>query len=355
MRLLAYLGPGKVGLVDKAIPEPGDGEAVIRTTASLICTSDVHTVHGGLEVPTGRGLGHESVGVVSALGRGVARVREGDRVAVNAITPCGRCQECQRGFSSQCGGLLGGYKFTAQRDGNLAEYFLVNDADYNLTPIPQAVSDEQALYTTDMLSTGMVAAEAAAVPAGGTAAVFAQGPVGLCATAAVRLLGAGLILAVESKADRQKLAKHYGADVIIDPGAGDPVEQIRDLTDGRGVDASIEALGRQETFEQCVRSTRAGGIVSNVGYHGDSGGALHIPAAEFGLGMADIQIRGRLCPGGHERMTRLLRLIETGRFDPTPMTTHRFDFAEVERGFELMTTKRENVIKPLIQYGPAVT
>jgi threonine dehydrogenase-like Zn-dependent dehydrogenase len=350
MQALAFLEIGKVGVIDKPMPEPGPNDAVIKTTASLICTSDVHTVRGVIPLPAGRVLGHESVGVVYKAGANVTLCKEGDRVAVCAITPCGRCEYCQRGYSSQCGGMLGGYKFTVQRDGNLAEYFLVNDADYNLAPIPRTLKDEQALYTTDMLTTGLAGAENAEIPVGGTVAVFAQGPVGLCATMAARLLGAGLVIAVESKTDRKALAKRVGADVVVDPTQGDPVEQIKQLTGGVGVDAAIEALGHPTTFENCIKATKPGGVISNVGYHGEAGTMLQIPLMEFGLGMSDKKIRTALCPGGRERMTRLLRLLETGRVDPTLLTTHRFSFAEVERAFHMMETKEDNVIKPLIVY-----
>lgn len=350
MKGLAFLSIGKVGVVDKPIPEPGPNDAVVRTTASLICTSDVHNVRGVLPFPAGRFLGHESVGVVHRLGANVARFKGGERVAVCAATPCGRCDNCQRGFTSQCGGLLGAYQFGPHRDGNLAEYFLVNDADFNLVPIAKGLSDEQALYTTDMLSTGIVAAENAEIPVGGTVAVFAQGPVGLCSTIGARLLGAGLIIAVESRPDRQKLARRLGADAVVDPSAGRSVEEVIDMTGGTGVDSAIEALGDPTTFANCIRVTRPGGVISNVGMHGEAGNSLHIPLPEFGLGMGDKKIRSAMCPGGRERLTRLLRLIETGRVDPTPLTTHRFRFAEVERAFHLMETKEDNIIKPLITF-----
>ena len=350
MKALAFLGIGKVGVIDKPVPEPGPNDAVIKTTASLICTSDVHTVRGVISIPEGRVLGHESVGVVYKVGASVTRCKAGDRVAVCAITPCGRCDYCQRGYSSQCGGMLGGYRFTAQRDGNLAEYFLVNDADYNLVSIPTTLSDEQALYTTDMLTTGLAGVENAEIAVGGTVAIFAQGPVGLCATMGARLVGAGLVIAVESKPDRQKLARRCGADMVVDPTQGDPVEQIMQATGGVGVDAAIEALGLPVTFENCIKVTKPGGVISNVGYHGEAGSSLQIPLSAFGLGMGDKKIRTALCPGGRERLTRLLRLIENGRVDPTPLTTHRFPFAQVERAFHMMETKEDNVIKPLITY-----
>jgi len=350
MRALVFLGIDRVGIIEKPIPEPGPRDAVIRTTASLVCTSDVHTVKGVIEIPEERGLGHESVGVVHRVGQDVSLFEEGDRVAVNAITPCGRCDNCQRGYTSQCGGVLGGYKFTGQKDGNMAEYFHVNDADFNLVRIPESISDEEALYTTDMLSTGFAGAENADIPIGGTVAVFAQGPVGLSATIGARLLGAGMLITVESRPNRVALSKTFGADEVVDPTAGDAVERILDLTDGVGADSAIESLGMPETFENCIKATKPGGTISNIGYHGEGGTTLTIPLANFGFGMSDQRIRTALCPGGRERMTRLLRLIENGKVDPTPMTTHRFPFGEVEKAFQMMVTKEDDIIKPLITY-----
>jgi isopropanol dehydrogenase (NADP+) len=172
----------------------------------------------------------------------------GERVAVGAITPCFRCSFCQRGFTSQCQGMLGGYKYTTQIDGNLAEYFVVPAAQANLTRIPADVPDDSAVYVTDMLSTGFAGVENAALRIGESVAVFAQGPVGLAATIGCRLVGAGLIIAVESVPKRQEMARRFGADVIVDYTKGDPVEQILEITGGQGVDAAIEAFGFPQTF-----------------------------------------------------------------------------------------------------------
>lgn len=352
MKALVFLEIDKVGIIEKPIPEPGPKDAVIRTTASLVCTSDVHTVKGVIQIPEERGLGHESVGIVYRVGEDVSLFAEGDRVAVNAVTPCGRCDNCQRGYTSQCGGMLGGYKFTTQKEGNMAEYFHVNDADFNLVHIPESLSDEEALYTTDMLSTGFAGAENADIPLGGTVAVFAQGPVGLSATIGARLLGAGLLITVESIPNRVELSKKFGADEVVAPisRGGDAVDRIMDLTNGEGVDSAIESVGLPETFQNCIRATKPGGVISNIGYHGEAGMTLSISLPEFGFGMSDQRIRTALCPGGRERMTRLLRLIESGKVDPTPMTTHRFPFSEVETAFQMMVTKEDNIVKPLITY-----
>lgn len=351
MRAFVMTEVGHTAVVDKPIPTPEPDEAIVRTTAALICTSDIHTVKGALPVENGRTLGHEAVGVIQALGSGVTGFTEGQRVAVNAVTPCFRCSYCQRGFTSQCGGALGGYRYTAQMDGNMAEYFVVPAAAANLAPIPDDLTDEQAAYTCDMLSTGIMGAEHAYLQFGETVAIFAQGPVGLCATIGANLLGAGRVIAVESRPERQELARRFGADDIVDFSQGDPVEQIMALTDGAGVDAAIEAFGFPATFEGCVRVTKAGGRVSNIGYHGENPSPLQLPLDAFGLGMNDKAIHTGLCPGGSERMARLMRLLQSGRIDPTPMTTHRFGFDDIEKAFLMMTNKEDGIVKPLITFG----
>ena len=341
---------GSVGMMEKPIPDLGPNDAIVKTTAALICTSDVHTVGGAIGERTNLTLGHEAVGVIYKLGSAVKGFREGDRVAVNAITPCYLCENCLRGYTSQCTDMLGGWKFANVKDGSLAEYFHVNSAQANLAPISKGLTDEQAAYCADMMSTGFMGAEHANIPIGGSVAVFAQGPVGLMATVGSRLLGAGLVIAVEAVPERKKLAKEFGADVVIDFTEHDPVEAILGLTGGQGVDSSIEALGAQATFEACIKATRPGGTISNVGYHGE-GQYVQMPRKEWGVGMSDKVIRTGLCPGGAERMKRLMRLLETGRVNPLPLTTHRFRFSDVEKAFELMRTKADGMLKPLITFA----
>jgi threonine dehydrogenase-like Zn-dependent dehydrogenase len=164
-----------------------------------------------------------------------------------------------------------------------------------------------------------------------------------------RLRGAGLIIAVEHMPKRKQLAFHFGADHVVDFRETDPVADILRMTQGAGVDSAIEALGAQQTFEAAVKATRPGGTVSVIGYFGE-GDFVNIPRLEWGVGMSDKTIRTGLCPGGRERMTRLLRLIQNGRVDPSPMTTHRFHFSELDRALHLMTTKEEQIIKPLITF-----
>ena len=341
---------GKVGFMEKPIPSaPGPNDAVVRTTRALVCTSDTHTVHGAIGPKHDLTLGHEAVGVVHRVGSEVHTVKPGDRVAVNAITPCFRCENCLSGFPSQCQAMLGGWKFANIKDGVFAEYFHVNDAEANLTPIPDDVPDELAVYCSDMLSTGFAGAEHANIPMGGTVAVFAQGPVGLMATVGARLLGASLVIAVEGRSERQSLARRFGADEVVDPAKVDAAEEIVRLTGG-GVDSAIEALGSEATLAACIRATRPGGTISNVGYHGH-GENIGIPRLAWGVGMGDKTITTALCPGGRVRMQRLLRLIERGRVDPSPLTTHRFGFQDLERAFHMMETKEDHIVKPLIIFG----
>ncbi len=350
MKAFVMRGIGSVGFMEKPIPTPGPDDVIVKTTRALICTSDSHTVRGAIGPRENLTLGHEAVGVVHEVGSNVKLFKPGDRVLVGAITPDWGDPASQAGHSSQSGAPLGGWKFSNTKDGVFAEYFHVNEGDANMAKIPDSVSDEAAVYCADMLSTGFMGAENGNIPIGGTVAVFAEGPVGLMATAGAKLRGAGLIIGVESVPKRQELARHFGADVIVDFSKEDAVARILELTDGIGVDAAIEALGADSTFQSCVKVAKAGGVISNCGYHGE-GEFVHLPRVEWGVGMAEKTIATGLCPGGRLRMERLLRILEMKRVDPTVMTSHTFAFDDMERGFEVMDKKLDGVIKPLITFG----
>jgi threonine dehydrogenase-like Zn-dependent dehydrogenase len=294
-------------------------------------------------------LGHEAVGVVHEVGSEVREFEPGDRVLVGAITPVWGQPAAQNGYASQSGAPLGGWKFSNTKDGVFAEYFHVNEADANMAKIPDEVPDEAAVYGADMLSTGFLGAENGHIPMGGTVAVFALGPVGLMATAGARLRGAGHVIGVESVPSRQKLGRIYGVDEIVDFTREDVVERILDLTGREGVDTAVEALGADATFQSAVKVTKPGGTISNIGYFGE-GEFVHIPRAEWGVGMADKTITSGLCPGGRLRMERLMRVLSTGRVDPTHMTTHTFGFDEMPRAFEVADQKLEDAVKVLVTF-----
>ena len=349
MKAFVMKGIGKTDFMEKPIPKAGPNDAIIKTTNALVCTSDVHTVKGALGDRKDLTFGHEAVGIIRELGSEVKSFKVGQRVAVNAITPDFKCDNCLRGYPSQCGEMLGGWKFANVKDGSFAEYFHVNDAEANLVVIPDSVPDEKAVYTADMMSTGFAGAENAEIPLGGTVAIFAQGPVGLMSTVGAKLQGAGLIIAVDGMPNRLEMARHFGADITINFKEKDPVEEIIRITGGQGVDSAIECLGGQPTFEACIKCTAPGGVISVVGYYGE-GDYVKIPRLEWGVGMSNKKIVTDLCPGGKVRMKRLMRLLETGKVDPTPMTTHRFKFEELPKAFEMMDTKEDNILKPLIEF-----
>lgn len=350
MKSFVMNGIGETGISKKEQPTPGSRDAILRPTKGLVCTSDCHTVHGAIGERKNLTLGHEVVGVVEEVGDDVTDFESGDRVAVGAITPDWSSEAAQDGHPSQSNDPLGGWKFANVKDGTFAEQVHVNDADGNLAHIPDGVTDHEALYTTDMMSTGFAAAENADIPIGGTVAVFAQGPVGLMATKGASLQGAGEIIAVETRENRQELSREYGADHIVDFQETDPVEKIMELTDQKGVDSAIEALGSDQTLQDCIKVAKPGGTVSNVGYHGGDE-FRHIPRVEWGVGMAEIDIVTDLCPGGRLRIRRLLRMLENDRVDPTKMTTHEFDFDKIEEAFWMMDEKEDDIIKPLIHFS----
>ncbi len=346
MRALVFRGPQRIGIERVPLPRPGVGEAVIRITLTTICGTDLHILKGEYPVRPGLVIGHEPVGVIYELGAGVTGYSVGERVLVGAITPCGQCADCLTGHWSQCGGPIGGWKFGNTINGAQAEYLLVPNAQANLAKIPDELSDEQVVLLADIASTGISAAESAHLKLGDTVAVFAQGPIGLCATAGARLKGASLIIGVESDPVRAAMSRKMGADVVLDFTKTDVVEAIRRLTGGRGVDVAIEALGTQPTFENALRVLKAGGTLSSLGVYS---GKLSVPVEPFAAGLGDHKIVTTLCPGGKERMRVLMELVRHGRLDLKPLLTHTFPLDRITEAYELFGNRRDNVIKVAIR------
>lgn len=331
----------QVELRETPIPEPRGHEALLRVRLATICGSDLHLVD---DFPMPRGvdalpLGHEVVGEVVAIGSEVRRFTEGRRVVPSCMYGCGACVNCQRGRTQLCltyGRVVGMSNALA---GGQGDYLLIPHADVNMAPVPDAVDDREAVLAGDIMSTGFGAVEAAGIRAGDTVAVFAQGPVGLCATAGARALGAGLVIGVESVPRRREMALRLGANVVFDP--EEAGEAVRELTGGRGVDIAVEALGRRATFEAAVAATRLDGTVTSVGvYPADRALPLPVDGAFYSR-----RVITSLCPGGSDRLTRLLGLLEHGRTGLGALFTHTMPLADVAEAYECFRERRDGAIK----------
>ncbi len=352
MKAAVFVEPNRIVLDDKPIPDVGPLDALIRITTTTICGTDVHILKGEYPVERGLTIGHEPVGLIEKLGSAVQGYTEGQRVIAGAICPSGYSNASLCGCHSQDGpdtthGFkpLGGWRFGNTIDGAQAEYLLVPDAMANLAPIPDGLTDEQVLMCPDIMSTGFSGAESGHIRIGDTVAVFAQGPIGLCATAGARLMGATTIIAVEAVPARMKISQVMGADHVIDFTRTDPVTEIMRLTDGRGVDVAIEALGRQETFEAALRVLRPGGTLSSLGVYSSD---LRIPLDAFLAGLGNHKIITTLCPGGKERMRRLMDTIASSRLDTRPLVTHRFNLEQIEEAYDMFANQRDGVLKVAI-------
>jgi alcohol dehydrogenase len=352
MKAAIFAEKGRIVLDDKPVPDIGPQDALIRITTTTICGTDIHILKGEYPVARGLTVGHEPVGIIEKLGRGVTGFKEGQRVIAGAITPSGWSNACLCGCGSQDGAgtphgwkAMGGWRFGNTIDGCQAEFVCVPDAMANLAPINDSVTDEQVLMCPDIMSTGFAGAETGEIKIGDTVAVFAQGPIGLCATAGAKLMGATRIITVDTVPARLEMSKRMGADEVIDFKKDDPVEAIMRLTDGRGVDVAIEALGTQATFESALRVLRPGGVLSSLGvYSGD----LKIPLDAFAAGLGNKSIRSSLCPGGKERMRRMLGVVESGRVDLSGLVTHRFKLDQIEEAYDLFGNQRDGVLKVAI-------
>jgi threonine dehydrogenase-like Zn-dependent dehydrogenase len=250
----------------------------------------------------------------------------------------GQLAQCGHGHGYEA---IGGWRFGNTINGAQAEYLLVPYAQANLAKIPEELTDEQVVLLADIASTGFSGAESGDVRLGDSVVVFAQGPIGLCATAGAKLMGASLIIGVESDPTRTAMARKMGADVVLNQKEVDVISEVKRLTDG-GADVAIEALGIQETFENALRCLRPGGTLSSLGVYS---GKLQVPYDAFAAGIGDYKIVTTLCPGGKERMRRLMNLVQSERFDPTPLITHRFSLDNIVEAYEMFAERRDGVLK----------
>src|ERR1051325_5639167 len=350
MKATVFRGRNDIRVEEVARPRAGAGEAVIRITLTTICGTDLHILRGEYPVKPGLIIGHEPVGVIVELGPGLTGYEMGERVLVGAITPCGQCGAGLSGHLSQCGHghgyeAIGGWRFGHTINGAQAEYLLVPYAQANLAKIPNDLTDEQVVLLADIASTGFSGAESGNVRIGDSVVVFAQGPIGLCATAGAKLMGASLIIGVDGDENRLAMSRRMGADVALDYREVDVVTEVKRLT-GDGADVAIEALGTQQTFENALRSLRPGGTLSSLGVYS---GKLQVPYEAFAAGIGDHRIVTTLCPGGKERMRRLMEVVRSGRVDFTPLLTHTFPLDKIGEAYELFGSRGDGVLKVAIK------
>ncbi|WP_066685971.1 alcohol dehydrogenase [Christensenella intestinihominis] len=345
MKAVVFQEKGRFALEER--PRPvlrGPADAIVRVTLASICSSDLHIKHGSVpRAKPGVVVGHEMVGVVEQIGDGVRTVRVGDRVTVNVETFCGDCYFCRRGFVNNCTHEYGGWALGCRIDGGQAEYVRVPLADNGLDVIPEGATDEQALFTGDILATGYWGAEIGGIREGDTVLVIGAGPTGLCTMACARLYRPACIIAADICEERLSLARRMGiADLTVNPAREDPGETARRLTQGRGADVVFEVAGGADTFEMAWKAARPNGTVCVVAMYGQPQ-ALPLPDMygknlTFKTGGVDANSCGKI-----------LELIRQGRLDTTPLVTHRFPLGRAMEAYTLFESKADGVIKVALE------
>jgi alcohol dehydrogenase len=319
MKALVYHGPGQRGwdsVEDPTIMVPTD--IIVRIDTTTICGTDLHILKGDVpETTPGTVLGHEAVGTVQEIGSAVTTVAPGDRVLLSCITSCGRCRFCKEGRYGQCIGG-GGWIFGHLINGVQAEYARVPFADNSVYKIPEALTDEQVLFLADILPTSYeVGVLNGMVSPGDVVAIVGAGPIGLAAILTAQLYTPGRIVALDLTDTRLEAARRFGADLTINNAHEDAVARIMELTDGLGADVAFEAVGVPQTFELATDLVRPGGRVANIGVHGKAA-SLHLEK----LWIRDVTITTGLVDTFS--IPQLMRLIASGRLDPSLFATHRF-------------------------------
>ena len=315
------------------------GQALLKMRLSTICGTDIHILDD-LPLPAGTPMGHEAVGEVADAGEGVTSFKQGDRVIASCLYGCGTCPRCQEGTPQICERFGAPFNLLFGCQG---QYYTVQNAELNVARIPDDLDDEAALFATDVMSTGFAAIENADLRFGDSVAIFAQGPVGLCVTAAARARGAGLVIAVESVPARVAMAKRLGADPVLEPARA--VDEILTLTGGKGVDVAVEALGHQTTLESAMRVTRFGGTVSSVGLY-SAFPTVAIPTDGTFLHRRFVTT---LCPTGSNRLRRMMDVLHYGKLDLRPLLTHHMKLADTPQAYDLFRSRKDGVIKIAIR------
>ena len=340
MKALIYTAPGRFELIEKPTPEVLDPkDAVVKVTLSSICSSDLHILHGAVpQAEVGITVGHELVGVVEAVGSDVSKVRPGDRVAVNVETFCGECFYCKRGYVNNC--TSGGWMLGCRIDGAQAEYVRVPYADNGLTPIPDNVSDEQALFVGDILATGYWAAKISDISEEDTVLIIGAGPTGLCTLECVQLYQPHKIVVCEADKNRRDFVRqHYPTAKVVEPTKC--LEVLGSLTEGRGADRVIEVAGGEGTFELAWRCARPNAIVTIVALY-EKEQILPLPSM-YGKNLT-------FKTGGVDACDcdKIMHLISEGKIDTTHLITHRYPLSRIREAYTLFANRTDNVIKTAI-------
>lgn len=342
MLAYTYIEHGRFGLLDKPKPELKDSrDAIVRVTLGSICTSDLHIKHGSVSraVP-GITVGHEMVGVVEQVGSRVTSVKPGDRVTVNVETFCGECFFCQHGYVNNCTDVNGGWALGCRIDGGQAEYVRVPYADRGLNRIPDSVSDEQALFVGDVLATGFWAARISEISGDDTVLVIGAGPTGICTLLCVMLKKPKCIIVCEKSSERIRFIREHYPDVLVTE-PEECKEFVLRNSDHGGADVVLEVAGAGDTFRLAWECARPNAVVTVVALY-DNPQILPLPDMygknlTFKTGGVD----GCDC-------AEILRLIEAGKIDTTPLITHRFPLTKIEEAYRVFENRLDGVIKVAI-------
>lgn len=339
MLAYTYMGRGDFRLQEKPVPQLQDSrDAIVRVTLGSICTSDLHIKHGSVPraVP-GITVGHEMVGVVEKAGKDVTRVRQGDRVAVNVETFCGDCFFCRHGYVNNCTDPNGGWALGCRIDGGQAEYVRVPYADCGLTPIPDGVSDEQALFAGDILATGFWAARISEITSEDTLLIIGAGPTGLCALQCAMLHSPRDIIVCEKLPERMRFVREHYPEVLVTT-PDECIDFVRAHSEHGGADVVMEVAGADDTFRLAWQCARPNATVTVVALY-DKPQVLPLPDMygknlTFKTGGVD----GCDCE-------EILRLIAEGKIDTTPLITHRFPLSQIDEAYRVFENRLDGVIK----------
>ena len=344
MKALVYNGPGKKSLEDRPMPTivvPTD--AVVKITKTTICGTDLHILKGDVATcKPGTILGHEGVGVVDAVGPGVTSFKVGDRVLISCITACGRCVYCRKGMYSHC--TTGGWILGNSIDGTQAEFVRIPYADTSLYPIPAGADEEALVMLSDILPTGFECGVLnGKIQPGGSVAIVGSGPIGLAALLTAQFFAPSEIILIDLDDNRLSVAKRFGATATVNSADGTAAQQVMQLTEGRGVDTAIEAVGVPATFELCQEIVTAGGTIANVGVHGHKVD-LHLEK----LWSHNVTITTRLVDTVSIPM--LLKTVQSKRIDAKQLITHRFPFDQILQAYEAFSTAADTkALKVIIE------